>query len=84
MVCIQFRSVLLLALFLNLLLAVSGVERDETGALQDMGSILQDSKIQVAPDMKKIGMPHLCVPLHSSLPCVAPLPCIDQMKRQMS
>ena len=65
MVCIQCRSVLLLALFLNLLLAVNGVERDETGALQDMGSILQGSKIQVTPDMTKIGMPQFRVPARS-------------------
>ena len=64
MACIQFWRPLLLAPLLTFLLAVNGEERDETGTLQDMGAILGDSKIQVAPDMKKIGMPHPFVPLH--------------------
>ena len=53
--CIQSWCPLLLAPLLTFVLAVNGEERDETGTLQDMGAILGGSKIQVAPDMKKIG-----------------------------
>ena len=55
MACILFRCFFVLALFAGFLLAAHGEERDETGTLQDMGGILQSSKIQLAPDMQQIG-----------------------------